>query len=781
MNIFDIGFGEEDPKEPARPMVQRVPMKGHHGIVGLVNEGATCYLNTVLQCLYNVEAFRKLVFSFKPCDFGLPDDYDFDSELEQNPNPECSHPVLFQLQKLFCMMRRSDTSYVSAMDLINSFGWPPQEKLTQHDVSELLILIFDGINQVMGERSPIHHMFDLMTRRVRTCDKCPDQSITEQTTRDWRVDLGGDFTSALEALFEPSYIDDVECSACGQNAQYKMVQHLVQYPNILIITVNRFKFSYVTFNRERDGGRFEFPLEFTAPQSTIGYKLRSVCAHQGTPNSGHYTAYLRPEDGDMWYCCDDRNIRTIEDYSTLYQGNPAAYTLVYETTDCATKEKLAAYNLQDDCRVFDKLIERYNADAKKQNEVFSLRISSSDPFDFKDVKYTVNTPLSTVLEEHTLQTPFVRGTGEWKRLDVDPSLTLGDLYESKTVMNYDILCTMTDEEFAAQLSTEMEPEEEEIEQYLLVHIGIPGIESSTAFRVDDVDFGMTVEEFMNKVLDHLECPNHVSRDRYSVRRVELFGDPTDQLPPTAVLSAIVENGEELLVEEVPYAPNKQWVWVYECILPWEMITTITEDGIISADYMPENLSIQGVHDFIADKYSSGGVRGLSGLFQMFPDAPDVSFCTPQLQLLDENHKFETVAYGIEDSFISTLHTPKSGFSDVCLFPFTLDAEVDRFACILTHAFGVYTLVNVVFYKGTIDKSKILEVVNMEGEVYPFDLSYMMFNREWASSPIYVVSPVGDEDRDGIFRKQRSANASSAFVKRNRARRTQPETALRIKF
>lgn len=73
--------------------------------VGLKNQGATCYMNSLLQYLYAVPAFRKAVYHLP-----VPEDEDRSKSL-----PVALQSVFFKLQ--YC------SSAVATKDLTKSFGW----------------------------------------------------------------------------------------------------------------------------------------------------------------------------------------------------------------------------------------------------------------------------------------------------------------------------------------------------------------------------------------------------------------------------------------------------------------------------------------------------------------------------------------------------------------------------------------------------------------------------------------------------------------------------------
>ena len=73
--------------------------------MGLKNQGATCYMNSLLQTLTHIPYFRKAVYHMHTTD---------------GEDPESSIPLA--LQRIFYKLQHSDSS-VSTKQLTKSFGW----------------------------------------------------------------------------------------------------------------------------------------------------------------------------------------------------------------------------------------------------------------------------------------------------------------------------------------------------------------------------------------------------------------------------------------------------------------------------------------------------------------------------------------------------------------------------------------------------------------------------------------------------------------------------------
>ena len=98
--------------------------KPRHGKVGIINQGATCYLNALLQYLFNDIAFKSMIWK-----------------------ADSTVPLIRSFQLFFGYLSLSECSAISSSDLITSFGWSASQIFEQHDIHELFSVLLDALSQ----------------------------------------------------------------------------------------------------------------------------------------------------------------------------------------------------------------------------------------------------------------------------------------------------------------------------------------------------------------------------------------------------------------------------------------------------------------------------------------------------------------------------------------------------------------------------------------------------------------------------------------------------------
>lgn len=113
------------------PYCYSIHSKSITGYVGIRNQGATCYMNSLLQVLFFITKFRTACYRI-PTEMELGDDTS----------------MALALQKVFFNLEFSDTA-VCTRNLTKSFGWSNVDVLMQHDIQEMMRVLIEKIESRM--------------------------------------------------------------------------------------------------------------------------------------------------------------------------------------------------------------------------------------------------------------------------------------------------------------------------------------------------------------------------------------------------------------------------------------------------------------------------------------------------------------------------------------------------------------------------------------------------------------------------------------------------------
>lgn len=118
------------------------------GYVGIKNQGATCYMNSLLQSLYCTNSFRKAVYQ-------IPTDSDKPTESVPLALQRCFYNLQYSdlpIGKLpWQLLLRFDSLdfMTGTTELTKSFGWDSLEAFRQHDVQEFNRVLQDRLEEKM--------------------------------------------------------------------------------------------------------------------------------------------------------------------------------------------------------------------------------------------------------------------------------------------------------------------------------------------------------------------------------------------------------------------------------------------------------------------------------------------------------------------------------------------------------------------------------------------------------------------------------------------------------
>ncbi|XP_072315138.1 uncharacterized protein [Eucyclogobius newberryi] len=283
---------------------------------GLENQGATCYLNSVLQVLYMTKAFRERVTS----------------HVRNNPETEC---IDSELSDLFLELdeKRARTLNITKKLKINNVN----EQRDAADVYEKILRLTDR------EASQIFH--GKLTNR-NTCQKCQTPTQSEAGFWDLPLPLSNNDDYSVERcildFFRPSKIsrdNQMYCETCDEKCDAVLECEMTHAPEVLVLLLKRFEFDLTLGNYIKINSSVDVPLVLNI-QNQI-YELHAFVEHLGEQRFGRYIATIKGHHDGRWYTFDDSNVMVSR--NQYFQWHPTeksqtAYLLFYQ------KRKAAKYN-----------------------------------------------------------------------------------------------------------------------------------------------------------------------------------------------------------------------------------------------------------------------------------------------------------------------------------------------------------------------------------------------------------------------------------------------------
>ncbi|KAL2152444.1 hypothetical protein VTH82DRAFT_5628 [Thermothelomyces myriococcoides] len=280
--------------------------KKETGYVGLKNQGATCYLNSLLQSLYFTNAFRKAIYR-------IPTQED---ESMQNS--------AYTLQRLFYQLQTSNTA-VGTNELTKSFGWETRHIFEQQDVQELSRKLMERMEEKMKGTEFEKALPQLFSGKIKTYISCINVPYESSRIEDfWDVQLNVSGNRNLQESFQ-DYIQVEKLD--GENQYFAGDQYKLQdankgvifqsFPDVLHLQLKRFQYDIQRDAMMKINDRYEFPEEFDVSpyldkdadrSEPWEYQLHGVLVHSGDLNAGHYYAFIKPNKEGWWYKYDDDKV-----------------------------------------------------------------------------------------------------------------------------------------------------------------------------------------------------------------------------------------------------------------------------------------------------------------------------------------------------------------------------------------------------------------------------------------------------------------------------------------
>jgi ubiquitin C-terminal hydrolase len=311
---------------------------------GLGNNGATCAVNALIQCITHTPLLRR---------FFLKGDFSEDT-------------LAYQFKDVIKLIHEQQATVSPNGLLRKMYSLFPNilHPGEQHDICELWMLISDKIAEETGESIPpppktleedpnnldnkVHHiLYNCNNKKtskwiqliqgiqlgILQCNNCLENyhnpELFTALTIDIPINRVSDLTELLLDFYkvEKMDADGWKCDKCGQKQGAKKQTQLAKLPKILIVVIKRFLMNDRGFSiKIQDPVDISEKLDFNFNNKTFKYKLVSYGNHHGNCGGGHYTATVCNEE---WLYYDDTNVHQIKD-TNHFTNNREAYILFYE-------------------------------------------------------------------------------------------------------------------------------------------------------------------------------------------------------------------------------------------------------------------------------------------------------------------------------------------------------------------------------------------------------------------------------------------------------------------
>lgn len=298
------------------------------GYVGLNNQGATCYLNSLLQSYFTTKIFRKLVYQIPTTSNTI---------IKSNKKIKKQSSVALSLQRIFYLLSHSD-SPVGTLELTKAFGWDSNDAFTQHDIQELNRILMDKLELSMKSTPIENKLNDLFVGKMKSFIKCINVPYESSRVEDfWDIQLNVKGFSNLQDSFK-NYIelemltDDNKYQAGDEYGYQDAKKGVVfeRFPPILHLQLKRFEYDFMIDDLQKINDFYQFPdkidlspyLDEDLPegvkQENWNYKLHGVLVHQGSISNGHYYAMIKPlANEDRWFRFEDDKVWKVTKYQAF--------------------------------------------------------------------------------------------------------------------------------------------------------------------------------------------------------------------------------------------------------------------------------------------------------------------------------------------------------------------------------------------------------------------------------------------------------------------------------
>ena len=241
---------------------------------GIRNLGCICYMNSMLQQLYHVPAFR---YQLLQVDDGAEPDW------QEYKGKTIDDNVLHQLQRLFGHLELSERVDYNPYAFCFSFkqmDGQPTNTSVQHDSEEFFNIIFDRIENLIKptpQKYLLQSVFGGKNCSQMVCKECGfiRNRFEDFYNLSLTVKERKSVEESLKKNLEGEVISDYECPGCKKKVDITKRTLFSKTPNVFVIQLQRIIFDFDTFQNQKINSSFEFPENLDLTPYSLNHIMKS--------------------------------------------------------------------------------------------------------------------------------------------------------------------------------------------------------------------------------------------------------------------------------------------------------------------------------------------------------------------------------------------------------------------------------------------------------------------------------------------------------------------------
>ena len=305
------------------------------GRCGLVNLGNTCFMNSILQCMFN---------TVELCDYFITEKFKNNINLESSQGGKIAECFADLWKEVRSSQRNKSIAPIAFKNEFTKIK-PDLINGEMQDSSEFFDAFYNALHEELNKNfynpdptinSELQFVFKI---KFKTKLECPHCGYKREVSAELsRLDLGLPELSLklsveelIDYYFQPA---EVTCDSKSCKKKFKMIKtvKISRLPPVIVLRIRRPQFKRNAFKDKRI---FKFPLlnldfgnHFTGTGGAGGYNLYAVVRHVGDYLwTGHYTASCKSVGDGEWYCFNDA--KTVKPDEKYFEADNRVYMLFY--------------------------------------------------------------------------------------------------------------------------------------------------------------------------------------------------------------------------------------------------------------------------------------------------------------------------------------------------------------------------------------------------------------------------------------------------------------------